>query len=88
MFIGRTVAKQTVGHGVCVGTVVSFMTSGYKYCIEYTDGTSAVLTKTALTKLLPLPPVAGTATDVTYAVAAEEDTNNDKATHSNNSRAR
>ena len=52
VFIGRTVAKQTIGHGVCEGTVVSFASHGSKYSIEYTDGTTAALTKTALTKIL------------------------------------
>ena len=68
MFIGCTVAKQTVGDGVCEGTVVSFTTR--KYSIEYTDGTTAALTRTALKKVLSLPPDAGTtaATDAPSAV--------------------
>ena len=41
-----------VGHGVCEGTVVAFTTHGSKYNIQYTDGTTAMLTKTALTKIL------------------------------------
>ena len=63
-------AKQTDGHGVCDGTVVSFTTAGGKYCIQYTDGTTAALTKTALTKVLSPPPVAVTAvaTDIISAV--------------------
>ena len=69
MFIGRTVAKQTVGHGVCEGTVVSFTTAGSKYRIEYTDGTTAALTKTALMKVLSPPPIAGTAAETDAASA-------------------
>ena len=48
-------------HGVCEGTVVSFTTARSKYRIEYTDGTTAALSKTALKKLLLPPPVASTA---------------------------
>ena len=43
-----------VGHGVCEGTVVAFATRASKYSIQYTDGTTAMLTKTALTELLPV----------------------------------
>ena len=63
MFIGRTVAKQAVGDGVCEGTVVSFTTAGSKYRIEYTDGTTAALTKTALKRILLSPPVPSTAAE-------------------------
>ena len=70
VFIGRTVAKQTVGHSVCEGTVVSFTTAGSKYRIEYTDGTTAALTKTAIMEVLSPPPMASTAaeTDVASAI--------------------
>ena len=64
MFIGRTVAKQTVEHGVCEGTVVSFTTTGgCKYSIQYTDGTTAALTQTALKRILLPPQVASTAAE-------------------------
>ena len=36
----------------CKGTVVAFKTSGCKYMIQYTDGTTAMLNKTALKKIL------------------------------------
>ena len=67
VYVGRTVTKQTVGHGVCEGTVVAFITLWSKYNIQYTDGTDAMLTKTALTKML-IPVVA----DETAALAANE----------------
>ena len=59
-----------VGDGVCEGSVVLFTTAGSKYCIEYTDGTTAALTKIALNKVLSPPPIAGTAaaTDAASAV--------------------
>ena len=67
-FIGRTVAKQTVGDGVCEGTVVSFTTSGgCKYSIQYRDGTTATLTKTTLKKILLPPPDASTAAETAAA---------------------
>merc|ERR1712166_1279725 len=69
VYIGRTVTKQTVEHGVCEGTVVAFITLWSKYCIQYTDGTTAMLTKTALTKVL-IPVVA----DETSAATAAEPT--------------
>ena len=37
-------------HCACQGTVVDF--KSYKYTIQYTDGTSAAFTKTALMKVL------------------------------------
>ena len=48
--VSRTVAKQLVNHGVCAGTVVAFKSN--KFMIEYTDGTTAMVTKTALKKKL------------------------------------
>ena len=67
VYIGRTVTKQTVEHSACEGTVVAFTTCESKYRIQYTDGTTAMLTKTALTKILvtnvvPQIPVANVAT--------------------------
>ena len=63
MFIGRTVATQAIGDGVCEGTVGSFTTTGEsEYSIQYTDGTTAALTQAALKKVLLPPPDAATAT--------------------------
>ena len=66
LYFGRTVTKQTVEHGVCEGTVVAFITLWSKYSIQYTDGTTAMLTKTALTKVL-IPVVADEASAATAA---------------------
>ena len=50
MYIGRLVAKQSNEHRVCEGTITDFKAS--KYIIQYKDGTTASLTKTALMKVL------------------------------------
>ena len=48
------------GHCACQGTVVDFKSG--KYTIQYTDGTSAASTKTALMKVLsPVLTVIGAA---------------------------
>ena len=52
VYVGLIVTKQTVGSGVCEGTVVAFTPHGSKYSIQYTDGTTTMLAKTALTKIL------------------------------------
>jgi hypothetical protein len=57
-FIGRTVATQLATQQVCEGTVVAFTRSARRYTIQYTDGATAMLTTTALKKvLLPVIPV-------------------------------
>ena len=63
IYIGCTVVKQLDGQTVCLGTVVAYKTTG-KCMIQYTDGTTAALNKTALKKVL-LP----TLTEETAAVA-------------------
>ena len=54
------------GQTVCLGTVVAFKSTG-KYTIQYTDGTTAALNKTALKKVL-----SPTLTKETAAVAVHE----------------
>ena len=55
VYFGRTVATQLDGHCACRGIVVAFVRSARRYTIEYTDGTTAMLTTTALKKaLLPV----------------------------------
>ena len=58
--------KQLDGQTVCLGTVVAFKSTG-KYTIQYTDGTTAALNKTALKKVL-----SPTLTKETAAVAVHE----------------
>ena len=54
------------GQTVCLGTVVAFKSTG-KYTIQYTDGTTAALNKTALKKVL-----SPTLTEEPAAVAVHE----------------
>ena len=66
IYIGCTVVKQLDGQTVCLGTVVAFKSTG-KYTIQYTDGTTAALNKTALKRVL-----SPTLTKETAAVAVHE----------------